>query len=94
MTKQEILASSDKLQHLFENKFVQDRKFAQDTGWLDYCDEHKIILSSPAEMGDHFNLNSDEYVCLDNPDEYDEEFIWILVPLSFAEKALILGSLP
>jgi len=81
-----------RLEELFKNKF-HEQLHENPELWLDYCDKHKIIQMSPSEVEEFFNHKSKTHVCLDNP-ESDNQFLWIIVPKKFAEKALMLGGLP
>lgn len=81
-----------RLEEMFKEKFHEQLEGESDL-WLEYCDRHKIIQMSPPEVEEFFNWKSKTHLCLDNP-EFDNQFLWILVPKKFAEKVLLLGGLP
>jgi len=83
---------SIRLEEMFKDKF-HDHLHGDSDLWLDYCDKHKIIQMSPAEVEEFFNHKSRTHLCLDNP-EFDNQFLWLLVSKNFAERALMLGGLP
>lgn len=65
--------------------------------WLNYCDEHDIIMLHPEWLADTLNEGKMRTrVCIANPEEMFHENVcpWLLIPKKFAERCLILGGLP
>lgn len=65
--------------------------------WVNYCDEHNIIMLHPEWLADTLNEGKMRArVCVANPEEMFHENVcpWLLVPKKFAERCLVLGGLP
>ena len=89
----------DKLEGLFDERhrqLVELRKGALDESFfIDYCDEHKIVMVHRDWVREAFNEPRKDKVCIWSPEESDyDKLAWLLVPRKFAERALILGFLP
>jgi hypothetical protein len=87
---QMILSQRNKLQHLFNLKFLEIEQKSKDliSDWEKYLIKNEIKIAH-IEVVD--NANQDEHlICIQDPCM----FMYITVPLDFAEKALVLGFLP
>jgi hypothetical protein len=85
----------DKLERMFKAKY---KALAKDAGdeefFVNYCDEHKIVMVHPEWVKETFNERHRGMVCIDSPENTVTSSPWLLVPKKFAERALILGGLP
>lgn len=83
-----ILSQRNKLQNLFNLKFLEIEQKSKDliSDWEKYLNENNI-KTAHIEVVD--NANQD-LICIQDPCM----FMYITVPLDFAEKALVLGFLP
>jgi hypothetical protein len=83
-----------KLEELFSIKYQSMTGSFCHEFWVDYCDEHKILLFCPEWVRETFNENRQGMVCIFSPETDTDTDQWLLVPEKFAEKCLVLGSLP
>lgn len=100
-----IVEIADKLYDIFEQKHQELFKNEADwyEFWLEYLDKHDIIALSKRELVDDFqdlfnerSLFTRDVVVIRDPvsDVEWTDFNFLLVPTDFAEKALVLGTLP
>lgn len=83
----------EKLEELFRERYETLQEDPE--AWVDYCDEHKIVLMHPQWVRETFNEGHKNMVCIFSPeDDYDAGNLWLLVPKELAEKSLALGGLP
>lgn len=98
---------TDKLEIMFKERYERLRaqeekqKKRNPSFFVDWCDEHKIIILNPEWLADTLNDGKMRgMICICSPEEYRprpparSEPEWLLVPKKFAEKCLVLGGLP
>lgn len=86
----------EKLELLFRERYESLKQTQKDEDfWVDYCDEHNIVLMHPQWVRETFNDGHENMVCIFSPeDDYDAGNLWLLVPRELAGKSLALGGLP
>jgi hypothetical protein len=85
----------NKLEVLFVRKyhdFMQQASTAYELGekWISWCDLHKIRIMMATEVIEYWNDPGVKGICIEN----SEGEGWLLVPRTFAKKALVLKGLP
>jgi len=89
-----------KLEILFAKKytdFMEQGPTAHDVNenWIDWCDQHKVRIMDPTEVIECWNDPGVKGICIEGPEESPEACGgWLLVPRTFAKKALVLNGLP
>jgi len=88
----------DKLEELFRSKFqsLWDSDPKDEEFWVNYCDDHKVLMLHPEWLKDTLNEGLGDKICIHNPEETvcDSCSPWLLVPRGFAERIMVLGYLP
>jgi hypothetical protein len=92
----------DKLEILFARKYHQFKKEASTSfdlseSWIDWCDQHKIRIMMESEVVECWNSPGAKGICIESPKINNKTCAhdgWLLVPRTFAKKALVLNGLP
>jgi hypothetical protein len=85
----------EKLEKIFKIKYSDLARDAKDPEFfVNYCDEHKIVMVHSEWVKETFNERRRGVVCIDSPECTIDSCTWLLVPRKFAERALVLGCLP
>lgn len=61
--------------------------------WIDYCDEHGVVILHPEWLRETINEGIGDKICIHSPEDSGGP-VWLLVPREFAEKCIAMGGLP
>lgn len=85
----------DKLQDIFDDRYKSlYREKRDDEFFINYCDEHGIVMMHGEWVRECFNEPREDKICILSPEDAHNSPNWLLVPRQFAERALVLGFLP
>lgn len=86
----------DKLESIFDDRYreLHAGKSEDDEFFVNYCDAHGIVMVHHDWVRDAFNEPHKDKVCIMSPEDGFNNPAWLLVPISLAEKTLVLGYLP
>lgn len=85
----------DKLEDLFSDRYKElNAAKKDDEFFINYCDEHGIVMIHHEWVREAFNDPREDKVCILSPEDGANDPNWLLVPREFAERAVILGILP
>lgn len=83
----------EKLKQIYPSMAVFNRE-EKINAWKGLLEKHGCRLVFAAEMADLVNEGPGDYVCMASYRVNVANDAWVLVPMDFAEKAMVLGSLP